>query len=220
VRFRGGVYAEPSVVLFGALPVNGSAKRSVRLYETNPKRRTIERVTSTHPERFEVRFLPARGEQQQEVHERVGPLIGRLEVTPRTGRQGQLSGEIDIFLEDEQHRVDRIMVMGEVLPDIECWPSTLVLPRRVEGRTLYSGEVLLLKRDGKLLKKVELEPLPHGLSATLHDIPGADDRCILRVEAKAPKNESNVVNDLRVRIRAGSDSGTSELRVVTVGGAL
>jgi hypothetical protein len=200
-RVKDLIHAEPAAVLFGTLPVAGQARQIVNLYDNKEPGRGIARVVSPHPERFEVRLVPLSEKEARQVHSSAGRLIGRLEVQARTESHGRLHGDVEVHLTDVPGRPTLIPVAGEVVRSIDCWPSTLVLPRRVGNGLVYSDRVLLVNRDGRPVR-IEVESRPPEVSAVIRPDAGREDRHWLDVEClRRDRNEPRSASGSRIRLR-------------------
>jgi hypothetical protein len=98
-QVAGGVYAEPTAVVFGDLPLGRSASRTLRLYDNGVSTRSVREVRSGHPDRFSARLIPPIGTEPP--HESAGRVIALVEVIPRTDQPGRLDGTIEVVLANE-----------------------------------------------------------------------------------------------------------------------
>lgn len=197
---KGGIYALPSAVLFGEVRVGSVARRVIDLYDNRQVGRRIEKVRSLQPERFEARLLPVEPRGPGQVHDIGGRLIARLEVIGQTSRPGPLNGRIEVSLAGEERQPDVIPVFGEVVRDVECRPSTLILPRRAGEHLLFSGQVLVRHRDGRAIR-VEVENAPPGISVKVRPSPDSEDQCWLEVEWTRAQPALAGEQMIRLRVR-------------------
>lgn len=199
---QGGVYAVPGAVLFGQVRAASFARRVVNLYDNHHSGRRVAKVRSLRPECFGARLLPLNNARLGEVHERGGRLIARVEVIARTSRAGPLQGAFEITLAGEPRRPDLIGVFGEIVDDIECRPSTLILPRRVGNKPVYSGQVFVRHRDGQPMQ-LEVESAPAGVNVKTQALPSEDLAWTIQVECAAPDAVSSRDGTITLRCRSG-----------------
>lgn len=212
-RVKGPVHAAPAAVLFHTVSVGAMARQSVKLYDNGRPGRKIARVRGTHPERFSVEIIPLSEAELQEEDASAGRLIGRLEVKARTERHGKLDGDIEIFLAGENGRPALIPVSGEVIRPIECWPATLVLPRRVGDRSDYSGRVLLRSRSGKPIKVEVASVQPADFAVACADA-GREDQRWIQVEYRPSQGKKNPPAPMSsIHLRAWSEGEETKIEV-------
>ncbi len=207
---KGGAFAVPTAALFGDVRVGSPARQVIDLYDNRQAGRRVEQVRSLQPERFEARLLPLDPQGSAPTHDRGGRLIARLEVIGQTSRPGPLNGRVEVSLAGEARQPDLIPVVAEVVRDVECRPSTLVLPRRAGERFVFSGRVLLRHRDGRAIR-VEVEDVPPGMSAQVRPSTDGGDQCWLEVERT--RAQPAVSGEKRIRLRVRSDESDSLLDV-------
>jgi hypothetical protein len=212
-RVRGPVHAAPAAVLFNTVSVGAMARQSVRLYDNGRPGRKIARVRSTHPGRFTVDLIPLSKTELEEEDASAGRLIGRLEVKARTERHGTLDGDIEVFLADESSGPAMIPVSGEVIRPVECWPETLVLPRRVGDRSDYSGRVLLRSRSGKPIK-VEVDSVQPANFVVACSDAGREDQRWIHVEYRPGQGKKNQPAPMSsIHLRAWSEGAEAKIEV-------
>jgi hypothetical protein len=212
-RVKGGFFAEPAAVIFGSLTVGEKMSRTIECYDNGMTDRTVASVRATHPDRFSVKLVPLSEEDNHRVHPTAGKLFARVEVTPRTERAGRLDGEVQILLTNDARAPEPIPVAGEVLGSAECRPASLVLPRRVENRSVFAGDVLVLNRHEKPIE-VAIDTVPPEISAEVQAISGRPDQRLLHIEWRsAAKQQSRPVSEARVRLRVSSAGEKTDLEV-------
>jgi hypothetical protein len=201
---RGGVYVLPTAISFGQVRVGSARHQIVEVYDNRQTGRTIERVVSSQPDIIGVRLLPPLPPDHKDpfvTHERGGRLIARIEITPRTSKAGPLNARVEIQLAGEEHP-DVVLTSGEVIYDVECRPSTVVIPRRVAGKPEFSGRIHLRHRDGEPMT-VEVETAPPGMFAKVQPPANGSDELVVEIERAVsgvvPLGESNI----RLRVRTG-----------------
>lgn len=199
---KGGVYALPRVVIFGEIRCGGSESRVIDLYDNRQPGRRIEKVRSLQPERFGVRLLAVDAQQLGQIHDRGGRRIARVEIIAPASRPGPLNGLIEVSLASEERRPDVIPVFGEVVQDVECRPSTLILPRRAGERFTYSGQILLRQRDGQSIQ-VEVASVPSGISAKVRSVRDAEFPWLLEVDCARPQPALLGEKIITLRVRSG-----------------
>jgi hypothetical protein len=103
-----------------------------------------------------------------------------------------------------------IPVTGRVVTTVTVFPSVLVLPRMVGGQSEWSGEVILVGRDGRPFQPT-LQAIPDGLQVTLDPIMGSTDRVRLRVACSpVDRVDRPPVVESRITIRVTPSSGPAE----------
>jgi hypothetical protein len=202
-RVKGGVCILPNAALFGEVRVGATARRVVDLYDNRQPGRRIDVVRSLEPERFEARLLPVREEESGMTHERGGRLMAHLEIVAKTLKPGSLNGRIEVSLAGEAREPDSITVFGEVVQDIECRPSTLVLPRRTGEHLVYSGQMRLRHRDGDAVR-LEVESLPAGISGRLRQTSQGEFPWLLDLECSPAQPAFSGERTVRLRVMRGS----------------
>src|SRR5206468_3405163 len=136
----------------------------VNLYDDGKAGRQVDRVRSTNPARFQARLLPLAEHEVNQHSDRAGKLIARAEVVPFTEETGPIEGNLEVVLANESRAPDVVPVGGEVVRHVDCRPSTLVLPRHVGERLVYSGQLLVFSRDKQPIH-VRIESTPPGVRA-------------------------------------------------------
>ena len=110
-----------------------------------------------------------------------------------------------------------IPVTGRVVAAVTAFPSVLVLPRMVGGQSEWSGEVILVGRDGRPFEPT-VRAIPDGLKVSLEPVMGHADQVRLRVAC--PPVDSVVrppVVESRITIQVRSSSGPAgDVSVVIV----
>jgi hypothetical protein len=215
-RVRGGVYSSPNTVLFGELRVGSAATRVIDLFDSRQQGRRIEKVICSQPDVLHARFVPLGPDESAIVHPKGGRLMGRLEVKAQTARPASLSARIELLLAGESRQPDVVFVAGDVKYDVECVPSTVILPRFVGGKPVFSGEVQLRQRDGHPLN-VSVDGESPGLAVRIRPRPGAADRWLLTVERVSPDTGSRQAA-IRLRTRSNDLEELVEIPVLFTSG--
>lgn len=210
---KGGVYPAVSAILFGEIRVGSAARRVIELYDNRQVGRRIEKVHSLQPDRFEARLLPLAPLESPRSHERGGQLMARLEVIAQTSKPGILDGAIEVSLAGESRQPDVIRVYGQVVSDIECIPSTLILPRRIAERITYSGQMLLRHRDGQRMK-LAVDSAPPGITVKVRPVPENDFPWLLEVECPRPDSVQSGERTIRLRVRLNEGEQTFDVPVL------
>ena len=199
---KGGVYAFPGTVLFGEIRAGSAARRVINLYENRHPGRRIATVRSMQPDRFEATLVPPDSQESPPAHERGGQWMARVEIIAHTSQPGPLNGAIEITLAEETRQPDWIPVFGKVVQDVECRPSSLILPRYVDGRIVYSEQILLRHRDGQRFD-LAVENLPPGISAKVRPLSDGDFPWLLEVECMGSLPVVPGEKTIRLRVRSG-----------------
>jgi hypothetical protein len=211
----GGLRPYPRAIVLGDVPVGEQVRRVVDLYDASSFGRQLGRVRSWPPGCFDVRLLPpAEGERGAALTER--KLVARLEVTARTQSTRQLDGHIEVYFAGGKWPSSSIPIVGEVVSAVRCWPSIVALPRRVEGRKVSSGEILVEGRK-EIPLNVRVVSAPAGLRVDIRRVAGREDRRMVFVEGKPVDGSSRSVSDLRIRlgVRSGENpEGTVDIPVI------
>jgi hypothetical protein len=183
----GGIWAEPKAVILGSVLLGGKISRIVNLYDDCKSGRQIESVRSTNPDRFQVRLMGVATPGADHISDvGGGKFIAQVEVAARTEQVGSLEGNIEVYLAKEGRSPDLIPVAGQVVAPMACLPSQLVLPRRVQGDSVYSGRVLCFSRTEQPLG-VEILGTPSDTTVKVSPISERRDQSWLEIEYKKPK---------------------------------
>jgi hypothetical protein len=214
-RVTGGCFSDPRAVVFGPLSPGQRNTRIIDLFENGAPGRMVEKVYSSHPERFSAELVPLSEKDRQCVHSTAGRLFAHIQVTPHTERPGRLDGDLLVSVANETN-VERIPVIGEVVGIAECRPSSLVLPRRVQNRIVHSGEVLILNRLEKPIE-VAIDFLPPDIVADVRPVPDHPDQRLLQIAWRRAENANRKVgSEERARLRIRCDGQESNLEVPIV----
>jgi len=180
-RVRGGVYAHPKAIIFGAIPVGAQPKTTIEPYDCGVRGRKVATVSSTHPKQFSARLLPLDEYEVPKSHPTAGRMIGRLEVTVLAGQRGPLDGDVEVQVANEKRPPDRIRVLGDTVGVLDCWPRQLIVSRNFGETRDLVGEVLLMSRDGKPIEVV-VESVPSGMTAVVRIAPQRMDAATVVVK--------------------------------------
>lgn len=209
-RVTGGIYIEPRAVLFGELGRGEQPIITINLYDNHETGLQVDEIVSRNPDRFTVRYRRVSAEDAPEEHPIAGRLLGRCEVTPISGQAGSLEGVIEVRPTSGTRPLAIIPVTGRVVTTVTVFPSVLVLPRMVGGQSEWSGEVILVGRDGRPFQPT-LQAIPDGLQVTLDPIMGSTDRVRLRVACSpVDRVDRPPVVESRITIRVTPSSGPAE----------
>lgn len=133
----GGVNAIPSTVVFGSIVAGEKVTQLVELRGEGLSPQEITKVVSSIPTCITARLLPKQ-EETEETHP-LGGLIGRVEVIGVGEPNRRLDGEIAVYGTKQENPLLIIPVTGQVVPEVEVTPSTLVLPRRSGKELVYQA---------------------------------------------------------------------------------
>ena len=209
-RVKGGVHVQPSVAVFGEVPLGKPEPITLAVFDNGIASRRVASVKSLSPERFVAKLIPLAGAPAK--HATAGTQIASVEVTPVTGVAGKLGGQVEITVEGADGKIaapDRFDVVGEVVGPVSCRPDCLVLPRTTGGKPVFEGEVVLSGRDGLAINP-SVGTLPEGIAVELRRV-----------------GESEVVAKVRVTpgavgrklVPIAVNAGAVELVVFAAGGA-
>jgi hypothetical protein len=180
-KVEGGIWATPSIAEFGRVIVGHEASMVVELRDDAPAPRGVRRVTVTGGDKnFQARFFPAAA-KNNEPGDRA--YLGKIEVRLRGREAGPLSGDLEIFLSDEQRPPDRVRLVAEVVPLVEAVPPKIILPRTSTKGPLFSAECLCQTNDGTPLK-LALTKGSADLSVSMSAIAGKPDRKLIHINCK------------------------------------
>ncbi|HEY3787612.1 MAG TPA: hypothetical protein VGL71_02100, partial [Urbifossiella sp.] len=160
--------------------------RTVRLFSNGSSSRRVHSVRSLQPDRFSAKLLSF---EKADSSVGLDRLVAVVEVSAKTDRPGSLEGFLEVVLNEESRASDKIAVLGDVVPPIRAWPSTLVLPKSAGGEFVYSDRVVLTSRDG-LEFDLKIEEIPNGVAATIQKDPSNPGQWLLNVRASAEGGES------------------------------
>lgn len=208
----GGCYPDPSAVVFGPLSPGEKKTQLVDLYDNGTSGRRIEKMYIDHPDYFTAVLLPLTEKEKQCVHPTAGKLFARVQITPCTERIGRFDGEVQITMANETH-IERIPVLGEIVGTADCRPAALVLPRRVENRSVRTGQVLIFNRQEKPID-VAVDFAPPDLVAEVQIVSGHPNQRLLAIEWRPmEKHKRRSTCEQRVRLRVSCEGENSDLEV-------
>jgi hypothetical protein len=211
-RVTGGFFPDPSAAIFGPLSLGQESTRIIDLYDNGTPGRKVEKIHTAHPERFTAALLPLSDKDKQRVHPTAGKLFARIELTPRTERPGPIDGELQVSVANETY-IERIPVIGEIVGAAECRPAALVLPRRVQGRFVRSGQVLIWNRHEKPIE-VAVDFAPPDIIANVRAVAGHPNQRLLQLEWRpAEKPNGQPLSQERIRLRIHCDGQDSNLEL-------
>jgi hypothetical protein len=133
----GGVVTTPRSLVFGTLLAGKGAQQVLEVRDTNPTPRMVERVSSSHPDRVAVRWLPAEADAAAPTLRGAGKVLGQVEVSVLPGEPGSIDERVEIRLAG--HQPVQVPVLGRIVPIVEVTPSLLILPRESAGGAAYDG---------------------------------------------------------------------------------
>jgi hypothetical protein len=163
-RLTGGVNTLPEKLLFGSLPPGGVVRHVVEVRDTARPPRTVEKVTTSDPDRVSVRLLPPEGGPADAKPHSLGRVIGRLEVVVNTEHPGEVAAEVRVEASGESRAPTSLRVAGRVLPPFEMTPASLALPRASKDGPIYHANAVCRCGLGKPFTLTP-ETLPPGLRA-------------------------------------------------------
>ncbi|MBX9624429.1 MAG: hypothetical protein K2X82_11525 [Gemmataceae bacterium] len=208
-------HTDPAALVFGPVPVGEPVVRQASVYDCGVAGRTITNAFTTNPDRFAVRVLPPDPTAPPSDHPYAGRAIGRVEVTARSDRTGDISGELVVELGGPTPSTCRLPLSGEFVGPVTVLPSVLYLPRVVDGKSAHEGTVRLSARQGGPVTAT-LEHVPDGLTA---EVTASDSGAVvLRVkcpgastgaETQPPPRRSVI----RLKVKATADAATVEVPV-------
>lgn len=215
-RVTGGVHTSPPSLVVGHVTVGSVVKRILEVRDDAVAPRSLDRVTSSQPERVTVRRIEADAKTPADPAA-VGTRIAILEVTVDTRTPGDLGGTLTLHLADSERKPDVVRVIGRVVPPIEISPPTVVLPRSSPEGLVYAANCLLRSADGKPLSVV-VEDCPSHLAVTApgpHAQPSAAVTLTVSVN-EAALRQGAVGGDytVKLRCRVGDQESVEELRVL------
>jgi len=102
-------------------------------------------------------------------------------------------------------------VLGRVLARAEVAPSSLVLPRRVEGKEVYSAECLCRGVTGKPLT-LRVVSVPDGWSVRLTPVPGIMECQRIRIEYSGSA-QSGLSHQKNFVVKLSASTGGADIAV-------
>lgn len=149
---KGGVITVPRRIVFGKVPLGKKATQTFAVYDGRMDGRRIEKIVTSNADRLSVRQIAAPTGGEPPPSGEPGHLLGFFEVTAATQQVGPLSGDILIFLKNENRPPDVLPIDGKVADTFEVLPTRLVLSQVDEQSGIYRGKCLVVTSDGKPLK--------------------------------------------------------------------
>jgi hypothetical protein len=216
-RVTGGIDTVPAHVVFGAVPVGSHARMFVDVLDRKGEKRSIKMVEGSNPDRFDVRLLPTEADAalRQSDTERV--LLGRVEVVLNTSKPGPVEGVVYIHLAGANRSADAIPVLGRVVPLVDVFPATLVLPRSTGNGPSYFAKCRCQSAAGGVLSLSVISASP-GLSVNVSPDEDDSSRQFVEIACSAKSIEPALLsNRLSVQLEAfldGKSVGFVEIPVI------
>lgn len=202
-RVRGGVTCFPRSIAFGTVPIGAKVVQTVDVRDTGQPPRSIERLTSTDPDRVTFRLLPIPTEQRNKNWHPDGVLIARFEVVVNTATSGQVTAKAEIHLKGGTRSPDGLDVAGRIAEPIEVTPSSLLLPRVSADGLIYTANCIVRSTDGQALTAV-VEQAPPGLTAEALPGEAASLRRIrVRWDPRGGKALAGTKNIVHLKVKTG-----------------
>jgi len=205
----------PPSIFLGIVPIGAQVRHLLEVRDTAAIPRTIERVTSTMPDRLTVRLLPIEEMPVDNKPNPKGSLVGGIEMLVDTAMAGEIRGALEVHLAGEQRNPDLVHVVGKVVAPIEIMPALLVLPRKSTAGPVYSANSICRSTRGEPLT-LTVESAPLGLTAeVLGD--GEPAVRVVRITCDPRKATTSAGADrqrIRLRAKAGKDEQVLELVVI------
>jgi hypothetical protein len=207
VRMRTvGIKASPSTVSLGTVRLGEEASHVVEIRDTSPVPHKAIDLACDSPEQIRARFLTFGNDDQSQ--------IARVEVTVSGRRAGTLDGNILIRLDGGATPVS-IPVRCRVSPQVEAFPSEMVLPRKTEHGPDYSATCLVRGAAEFPLRLVVLD-CPVGVQAEIVEIPGNDHVKRVRMSLMpGPKTaEDAPAKKLKLKAEQGGSAHVLEIKIL------
>jgi len=214
-RVFGGVSSSPASVVFGTVPVGIQVQHVVDIWDNALVSRTIERVTSSVPDRVTVRLLPTEGNPQASEKSPNGKLIGRLEVGVVTAKPGEVNAKVQIYIAKESRDPDSVCVIGRIAAPVEISPPFLILPRTSGSGPVFSAHCIFRSFPRSSLT-LAVDPLPPGLTAEIlsNKSPGQQLVQVVWDPSRGGPSVGSQRHVLRFRAKAGDTEIALELPVL------
>jgi hypothetical protein len=166
----GFLVASPSAVEIPALPQTGVAERSIEIRDTGlTERRAVTRIESSDPTWLQVRSVRREDRPYGPANRQLGHVVATaniLVVVPE--RPGTLQGELRVFTDDSATPAVTVPIRAKRLARVEVVPSTVVLPRIVNGSDCYNMKCLCRSTDGRPFV-LTAEGVLTGLAVRVHE---------------------------------------------------
>jgi hypothetical protein len=202
----GGVSATPQSLVFGTVPLGTSIRPIVDVHDNALTPRTIERVTSTNPDRVSVRLRPDPGSVPSPGADPARIVIGRIEVVVDTATAGDVDEKIQIHLTGEARKPDAITILGKIAAPLEVSPSFLALPRASTKGPIFEGMCVCRSTIGQPVA-VTVDSAPPGLTVEVLDEGKEARRVRIRWD---PKKSNGAAAGPRAVIHLRAKSGEHE----------
>jgi hypothetical protein len=214
-KINGGMFFVPSIVSFNDVAINKDARQVIEVYDEAAYPRTIDKLISNPAEKILASFRPLQEGTLAGNDPNERRLIGRIEVSARTGELGSLDGEVEVHLRGDSRPPDLLLVRGRVVGPVEATPESIVLPRHSGAGKLYYADVLCWSTGHKSLTIVP-EDIPGDLSVELLPKDEHLDMQRIRVGWNPSKRDPKTLEGIhKVHLRARVD-GVESLLILPV----
>jgi hypothetical protein len=203
-RITGGLVAFPSSAVFGNVPVGQEAHRTLEVHDTAKLPRKIKALTTSSPDLVSVKLLEPHGPAQP-----VGVQVGRVQISLKATDPRQVDESVFIYLEGDTREPDRIPIVARIVPPIEVFPPSLVLPRQGADGPLYHGFCTCRSSTGNPLQ-LRLVEAPEDVVVQLPESTEPSQR--IHIEWK-PKKESPLATRRVVRLQGQVDGKYSSVEI-------
>jgi len=188
-KIKGGFVTSPAQVLFGPLPLNEPASRTLDVYDGQYPPRQVDKIVAEPSERFTVRLMPLDNKDPKRRDQAKRVLVARVEVSANTTKTGPLDGMLDITMADEKRPPDRVPVIGRVLADIEVNPPSIVLPLQSISGPIYSAKCVCRSTRARPLE-LALVSAPPGLSVAVSSVKDKSSLRLVQIKWEPPQGQA------------------------------
>jgi hypothetical protein len=157
---RGGLAWQPQSVVFGAVRAGERPKECVDVVDWAKLPRQIERVESSHPDKFQVKLVPC---TVPSLANGTASPVGRVEVTICTDEAGPVEGSVLVYIAGDKRPPDSIPVFGNIINEIYDSPSTMMLPYRTTDGWQHEVKCLVKWRDRATPLQLQVIQTPPGI---------------------------------------------------------
>jgi hypothetical protein len=203
-KITGGLVTTPRVVDFGTVLTGSEARQVVEVRDQEPVPRSVESVTSSNPDLFSVRWLPAEPRERAARDSEGGVLLGRFKVSLAAREPGPLEGSVDLQLAGRHPTT--VSLLGRVASLIEVSPSRLILPRSSTAGDVWFG-TCLCRSNEQLPISLAPDAGDASLAVQVSAVEGSPHLQMVRVEWR-PSVDGRPTSDgqrtVRLTARVGS----------------
>ncbi len=206
-----GVITTPVALTLGSIPKGATIKRIVEVHDRGGQARSIESVSSTSPDRFQVHLITDDRKDRKAQIALSDCVIGRIEVTFNAQEIGPIEGNVQVQVSG-RNRPASIPVFGEVVSDFQVTPSSLLLPKMSGRGPLYQADCLCRSRKNAPMT-VSLAQADDGLKVELLPDQNEPDCRTVRITLDEKSLKSRMEFPKKIKLMARADDAEEPLEI-------